>query len=450
MKKLFLIFGLVFFLILFSEKVFSQNNNVGIGTLTPNASAILDLSPPANDKGFLVPRLTTVQRTAIATPANGLLVYDTNFNCFFYFSTSWISFCQLSGPTGATGSTGITGIAGVTGPTGAQGITGSTGANGATGPAGANGTAGVTGATGAQGATGSTGPGGYCASATAGYITLFTSPDTVCNSIIFQNGNNIGINTTTPAVSVQINATDAIAIPTGTTAQQPVGAPVGSIRFNTTTGALEVFNGTCWQNADTPPIGSTYVQWFGAADPNSIYPCTTWISSDIVNGEFIRATGGLSNVGAPPLTGVVQNFAMEDHAHNSSGSIGADPGMTTSTDGSHSHGGVSAGVSSFSASTWIPFDDNLNSDAVSIAVTDFPSTCGIPWDGRPTVGNFMGQMNDACFDHTHVINPDGLHFHTTPPHSHSLSISVGNMSSGNIATETRPTNVAVVFWRRTL
>jgi len=479
MKKLSLIFGLALSLMLFSnKKVFSQNNNVGIGTLTPAPTAILDLSPPGNDKGFLVPRLTTTQRNNIVSPANGLLVYDTNFNCFFYFSTSWISLCQLSGPTGPTGAqgatgatgangaTGIAGVTGATGPTGAQGITGSTGANGATGPTGATGIAGVTGATGpigptgiagvtgatgATGATGSTGPGGYCASATAGYITMFTSPDTICNSIIFQNGNNIGVNTTTPAVSVQINATDAIAIPTGTTAQQPAGAPIGSIRFNTTTGVLEVFNGTCWQNADTPPIGSTYVQWFGAADPNSIYPCTIWVSSDIANGEFIRATGGLSNVGAPPLTGVVQNFATEDHTHNSSGSVGNSSSLTTSSDGSHNHGGATAGVSSYNSGMWFPFDDNLSSDAGNSG--DFsgnnPSTCGVGWDGRPTAGNFMGQMGDGCMSHDHVINPDGLHFHTIAPHSHSLTISVGNMSSGNIASETRPTNVAVTFWRRT-
>lgn len=410
------------FLILnsFHGRILAQNNNVGIGTLTPDASSILELSPPANDKGFLVPRMTTAQRTAIITPANSLLVYDTNFDCFFYFTTAsgWISLCQLSGPTGPTGAVGATG---------------------ATGP------------TGLQGATGTTGPGGYCANATAGYITMFTSPDTVCNSIIFQNGNNIGVNTTAPAVSFHINATDAAAIPAGTTAQQPAGAPTGSVRFNTTSGVLEVFNGTCWQNADTPPIGSTYLQWFNASDPNTIYPCTIWISSDIANGEFIRATGGLSNVAAPPLTGVVQSFATQDHAHSSSASVGTDPGMTTSADGSHSHGGATAGVASFPGSTWIPYDDNLSSDAGNSG--DFsgnsPSTCGVGWDGRPTAGNFMGQLNQGCLDHTHGINADGSHSHTTPAHSHSLSLSVGNMSTGNISTETRPANMAVTFWRRT-
>lgn len=54
---------------LFSVKLFAQS---GIGTVTPHASAKLDVS--ATDKGFLPPRMTASQRNAIATPATGLLV----------------------------------------------------------------------------------------------------------------------------------------------------------------------------------------------------------------------------------------------------------------------------------------------------------------------------------------------------------------------------------------
>ena len=276
------------------------------------------------------------------------------------------------------------------------------------------------------------------------------------NDIFNNNLGNVGIGTASPIVSVHINTTDAIAIPSGTTAQQPVSAPVGSMRFNTTMGAVEVFNGTCWQNINTPPIGSTYIQWFGATDPNTIYPCTQWISSDIANGEFIRAIGGLSNVGTPPLTGIVQNFATEDHTHSSSGSVGNSSTLTTSLDGSHNHGGTTGGVSSYNPQYWIPYDDNTGGDNISGGasfsdMTNSGDFCGTTsYNGSHAVGNFLGQMGDACFSHTHGINSVGDHSHTIVPHDHPLTLSVGNMSSGISSTETRPSNVAVIFWRRIL
>jgi len=70
---------------------FSLNINaqVGIGTLTPDASSMLDLS--STDKGLLAPRMTTTQRLAITTPAQGLLVYDTTENSFYHHNgTIWV------------------------------------------------------------------------------------------------------------------------------------------------------------------------------------------------------------------------------------------------------------------------------------------------------------------------------------------------------------------------
>lgn len=72
--------------------------NVGINTTgaAPNSSALLDVDVsalPANGKkGLLVPRMTTAQRTAIPAPAEGLFVYDTTLNQFWYFDgTVWMS-----------------------------------------------------------------------------------------------------------------------------------------------------------------------------------------------------------------------------------------------------------------------------------------------------------------------------------------------------------------------
>lgn len=64
---------------------------VGIGTSSPDASALLDMH--SSSKGLLAPRMTTVQRNAISSPAESLLVYDTDEKAFFYYNTTtstWI------------------------------------------------------------------------------------------------------------------------------------------------------------------------------------------------------------------------------------------------------------------------------------------------------------------------------------------------------------------------
>ncbi|TYZ11405.1 hypothetical protein FY528_06835 [Hymenobacter lutimineralis] len=63
--------------------------SVGIGTTTPDASALLELS--TTTKGLLLPRLTQTQRTAIQNPAPGLLIYQTDETpgLYLYGGSSW-------------------------------------------------------------------------------------------------------------------------------------------------------------------------------------------------------------------------------------------------------------------------------------------------------------------------------------------------------------------------
>ena len=86
MKRLILLFFFVSF------AAFSQT---GIGTTTPHASAKLDVN--STNKGFLPPRMTGTQRTAISSPAGGLQVFDTTTNSIWYFDgTSWINTIAVS------------------------------------------------------------------------------------------------------------------------------------------------------------------------------------------------------------------------------------------------------------------------------------------------------------------------------------------------------------------
>lgn len=83
MKKLF--FPIIAAMI--AQSIFGQS--VGIGTSTPNASAKLEVSSVT--QGMLVPRMTSAQRNAIASPAQGLLVFDITSNSFWFRnSSSWV------------------------------------------------------------------------------------------------------------------------------------------------------------------------------------------------------------------------------------------------------------------------------------------------------------------------------------------------------------------------
>jgi len=89
---------------------------VGIGTSSPNAA--LDVTSTTN--GFLPPRMTTTQRDAIASPAVGLVIFNTTTNCLNFYGGLWIEICGTGGyPSGAVfcGS-GVTAVVDVTTSTG--------------------------------------------------------------------------------------------------------------------------------------------------------------------------------------------------------------------------------------------------------------------------------------------------------------------------------------------
>jgi len=92
MKKLFIIFLAAI------SCYFVNAQSVGIGTTTPNPSALLDLS--STTKGLLIPRMRGSERRAIPNPAPGLMVYQTDAEItdfrsiagyYIFYGTSWKS-----------------------------------------------------------------------------------------------------------------------------------------------------------------------------------------------------------------------------------------------------------------------------------------------------------------------------------------------------------------------
>jgi len=61
-----------------------NSGNLGVGTTSPNASAILDAQ--STTKGVRFPNMTTTQKNAVSSPAAGLVVFDTTLSKLCVYS----------------------------------------------------------------------------------------------------------------------------------------------------------------------------------------------------------------------------------------------------------------------------------------------------------------------------------------------------------------------------
>lgn len=82
------------FLLFFGASLYAQ---VAVNTddSQPDVSAMLDIK--STEQGFLPPRMNTIQRDAISSPAEGLIIYNTDDNCIQIFQDPlWYNFCTQS------------------------------------------------------------------------------------------------------------------------------------------------------------------------------------------------------------------------------------------------------------------------------------------------------------------------------------------------------------------
>lgn len=189
-----------------SFPVFSVAQGVAINAQgqLPDTSAELDVSSSA--KGLLIPRLTTQQRDQVNQPAKALLIFNLTSNQFEVNTGTkdapvWMAIVTLD-PAQAN-----------------KGLIQWGGNNLATG----------------QGLLG-----------TKNAVPLSIITNNALRIYIDSLQGRIGINTAFPNSSLQIKGTDAISLPSGTTAERPVAPVPGMIRFNKETGKLEGFTATGW------------------------------------------------------------------------------------------------------------------------------------------------------------------------------------------------------------
>lgn len=73
-----------------ATRLLSQGVAINEDAAPANSSAILDVS--SGSKGVLIPRMSAAERTTLGSqsPAEGLLVYDSDSSAFYYYHSGWI------------------------------------------------------------------------------------------------------------------------------------------------------------------------------------------------------------------------------------------------------------------------------------------------------------------------------------------------------------------------
>lgn len=219
--------AIIVFFIAVSTPAFAQLEGVAINGdgSPPDNSSMLEVS--SNNRGILIPRLTSAERSAIASPANSLLVFDSDLVKYMFYDAGTSTWKELGGsgtigaigPTGNDGATGAVGATGPQGPTGSSGAQGTTGSTGIAGPQGSTGLAGPIGPQGPTGLDGSlnawslTGNGGTTTG--TNFIGTTDAQDFVIKTNNLEqvrvavNGNT-GIGTSTPTARMHVKNTTGL------------------------------------------------------------------------------------------------------------------------------------------------------------------------------------------------------------------------------------------------
>ena len=96
----------------------------------------------------------------------------------------------------------------------------------------------------------------------------------------------VGVGTASPSTTLHVSATDALRLPSGTTAQRPGSPANGDMRYNTTLGRLEGYSGGAWASAVGEGIDSladdTTPQLGGNLDTNG-FDITSARSNEDIN-----------------------------------------------------------------------------------------------------------------------------------------------------------------------
>ncbi len=281
-----------------NSNIFNNGAEVGIGTVSPNTSAKLDVE--STTQGFLPPRMTATQRNAIASPAAGLTIYNTTVNCLQWWNgTIWYDGCGNNTPS-ATLTTLNCGGATTTGT-----LTNGTAASGVS--TAISYTGGNAGTYGAQ-SVASTGVAGLTATLSAGTLangagsltyTITGTPTTsgTASFAITVGGQSCSFTVSVGAAQPQYPA-GTVNCAGATTVVDVTNPTTGRIWMDRNLGATQVAT----SSTDVNSYGDLY-QWGRPADGHQCRtsPTTATLSSidQPANGNFILASGAPNDWRSP-------------------------------------------------------------------------------------------------------------------------------------------------------
>lgn len=104
---------------------------------------------------------------------------------------------------------------------------------------------------------------------------------------------NVGVKTAAPAVSFAVNASDAILVPIGSTANRPTGA-TGYFRFNTELTQFEGYNGTAWGTVGGGATGAPGNYVFNLNDQNVTGDYTIPVGKNALTAGPITVNNGVT------------------------------------------------------------------------------------------------------------------------------------------------------------
>ena len=231
-------------------------------------------------------------------------------------------------------------------------------------------------------------------SITTGSVLTAVSASTSSVSI----DGNFGVGTTSPAVSLDIDATDAVAFPTGTTAQRPSSPAAGMFRYNTTDGKFEGYTTEWGEIGGAGGSGEIVKNTFSGTGSQAAFDITdTIVDIDHVN---VYVDGVYQYPSNYTVSGSVVTFVT--------GSIPA-----SGTDNVHIRHNVTATIltegSAFSTS------GNLSGDG---ATTTF-ALGGTPRSSDHTMVFLEGVYQEK---ENYSISGSDITFTTAPPNGYSIEV----------------------------